>query len=178
MKISGLDWRITAIIFLGTGYGLINNFLFGQLYLLVVASILLGIFSRQRGWKILAGIAFGVLLPVKYVGVLFVAFYAWRREWKLVFAALATTLVIVMLTIGLDGFEVFRTFVAEVVPRHLKGEIQDPFSVYFQSWNSLLRRLFIFEQTLNPNPPLPAPFLFYLLKNVISWTLIPRWPFI
>jgi hypothetical protein len=171
-KISGLNWLITAVLFLGTGYGLLNNFLFGQQYLLLLTSILAGIYLFKIGHPIWAGIFLGSLIPMKYVGMVFLLYFLWKKQWRLVLAAVGSGVAVLALTLLLGDLQSFQTFFTEVLPRHLRGEIQEPFAIYFQSWNSLLRRLFLYEVTLNPNPPLAAPLLFFLFKNLVFWTLL------
>ncbi|MGH7595260.1 MAG: glycosyltransferase 87 family protein [bacterium] len=168
-RITALHWLPVAIIFLSTGFGLINNFLFGQMYLLLLATIVGGLYLQQRGYPLLAGIALGSMLPMKYVGAFFLIYFAWKKEWRLVIAAAITSLAVVGISWWLQGAEVWRVFISEVLPRHLQGEIQDPFAIQFQSWNSLLRRMFIFDPSRNPQPPLPSPALFVIFKNLIPW---------
>ncbi|NIR49212.1 DUF2029 domain-containing protein [candidate division KSB1 bacterium] len=166
-RISGLNWLIAAVLFLSTGYGLLNNFLFGQQYLLVLSSILLAIYFYQRQKPLAAGVALGLMIPIKYVGVLFLFYFIWKKQWRLLVAACATILSVIGLTLFLGEVHAFKSFLAEVLPRHLRGEIQDPFSIYFQSWNSLFRRMFIFEESLNSNPLWSSPLLFFVLKNFV-----------
>jgi hypothetical protein len=174
-QITALHWLPVAIIFLSTGFGLINNFLFGQMYLLLLATIVGGLYLQQlrspcgRGCALLAGIALGSMIPMKYVGAFFLIYFAWKKEWRLVIAAALTSLGVIAISWWLQGAEVWRVFISEVLPRHLQGEIQDPFAIQFQSWNSLLRRMFIFDPSRNPLPPLPSPALFVILKNLIPW---------
>lgn len=171
-RVAKQDWLITAVLFLGTGYGLLNNFFFGQLYLLVLASILLGLYLSAKRRFVLAGISLGSLVLVKYVGIVFLVYYAIKRKWRLVTSALITVLVVFAATAILANLESMVTFVMEVLPRHLCGEIQDPFSIYFQSWNSLFSRLFLFEETMNPDPPFPSTIIFLGLKHSVFWLLL------
>ncbi len=171
-QISGLNWLITGILFLATGFGLINNFLNGQLYLLLLTSILLGLYFHKSQHPVLAGISLGSLVLVKYFGAFFLLFFLWRRQWKLIVSAAGTILVVLILTTILTDLQTLQTYMAGVLPRHLAGEIQDPFTIHFQSWNSLFRNLFLFEETLNPDPVLSSPFLFFLSKNLVFWILI------
>lgn len=168
-RIAQLPWLPVAVVFLSTGFGLINNFLFGQMYLLLLLTLLAGIYLQQRGHAVAAGVALGGMIPVKYVGLFFVIYYAWKKQWRLAAAAMITSAAVLVLTWVVAGGEIFAVFLKEVLPRHLQGEIQDPFAIQFQSWNSLLRRLFIADPSLNPQPPLPSPFLFVSLKNAIPW---------
>ncbi|NUO80495.1 DUF2029 domain-containing protein [candidate division KSB1 bacterium] len=168
-RITAMHWLPVAIIFLGTGFGLINNFLFGQMYLLLLATIAAGIYLQQRGHAIAAGVLLGLMLPMKYVGAFFLIYFAWKKEWRVVLAGICTSLVVALIAVALAGFEIFLVFFNEVLPRHLQGEIQDPFAIQFQSWNSMLRRLFVYEASLNPQPALSSELLFIILKNFIPW---------
>lgn len=168
-RITTMPWLPVAIIFLGTGFGLINNFLFGQMYLLLLATLAGGIYLQQRGHAITAGVMLGLMLTMKYVGAFFLIYYAWKKEWRVVLAGLCTSLAVVLFAIWLEGFEIFQVFFTEVLPRHLQGEIQDPFAIQFQSWNSMLRRMFVYNASLNPQPPFSSEILFIILKNLIPW---------
>lgn len=171
-RISRLPWLMTSVLFFGSGYALLNQFLFGQQYLLLLTSILLGIYFHQKQKPVLSGMAFGVFIPIKYVGVLFLFYFAWKKQWRLVGAAIVTVVVVLSATLVLGGWQVFQTFATEVLPRHLRGEIQDPYSVFFQSWNSLFRRLFVYQESLNTDPALNMPALFYIFKHVVFWCLL------
>ncbi len=166
---TSLHWLPVAIVFLSTGFGLINNFLFGQMYLLLLASIVGGIYLQQTDHSVLAGIVIGSMIPMKYIGVLFVIYFAWKKDWRLAISSFVTTLAIIIAAILLQGTDIFKVFITEVLPRHLQGEIQDPFAIQFQSWNSLLRRLFVYNETMNPSPPFSSMSFFVVLKNLISW---------
>lgn len=168
-RLAGLPSSTAGLILLLSGPALINNFLFGQLYLFLLVSVLAGLVLQQGGRPTASGICFGLLAPVKYLGFVWLAYFAWKRQWRLVCAGVATALLVVLVTLFADGLQVFLTFASEVVPRYLSGEVQDPFTVRLQTWNSLLRRLFLFEPTLNPQPLIHAPLLFFLGKNAIFW---------
>ena len=171
-RIVELPWLVVAVLFLGTGSGLLNNFLFGQQYLLLTASIVSGLYLHKRGHPVGAGILLGSMVPVKYVGGLFLAYFVWKRQWSLLISAAITIGAGVALSLWLIDSSTFQTFLFEVMPRHLRGEIQDPYAVLFQSWNSLVNRLFLFEPTLNPQPIVESPLLAFLFKNTIFWVWI------
>ncbi len=170
-KIVRLPWLITSVLFLGSGYALLNNLLFGQQYLLLITSLLLGVYFYQRQKMIWAGIAIGCFIPVKYIGILFLMYFTWRKQGRLVGVAIATVVFILIITVWMGGVEVFQSFAAEVFPRHLRGEVQAPYAINFQSWNSLFRNLFLYHEALNTHPLWHSPVLFVVLKNMILWSL-------
>ncbi len=170
-RLSGLNWLLTAILFLGSGAALINNFLFGQLYLLLLLSILLGLYLLRSQFPFAAGLCLGALLPIKYVALLWIVLFLWQRQWRVVLGAAVASVALLLLTLWAQGPQPFDTFLNEVLPRHLRGEIQDPFSTRFQSFGSLFRRLFVREPTLNPTAALDAPVLLFFFKNLSFWLL-------
>ena len=98
-RIAGLHWLPATVLFLATGYGLLNNFLFGQLYLLLLASILLCLYFNKLNRPVLAGICLGSLLPMKYFGAPFLLFFGWKGKWKLVLAAVSTAVGVLTLSL-------------------------------------------------------------------------------
>ena len=170
-RISGLPLLLTGILLLSTGGALINNLLFGQVYLFVLFSILLGSYFEQKQRPFLSGICFGSLAGVKLLGVAWLLYYAWKGRNRVVLGGVVALGVVTLAVAWLDGFQIFITFFTEVFPRLLASEIQDPFSTRWQSWNSLFRRLFLYEQTLNPTPAFDSPLLFFAAKNLVFWLL-------
>ena len=162
-----LPLAATGILLLSTGGALINNFLFGQLYLLVLFSIVLGLYFEQHGRPLLAGLCFGSLTGVKYVGVAWLFYYAWKRKYRVVMGGSGALVLVALAVVWLDGLQIFMTFFKEVLPRHLTGELHDPYSPRWQSWNSLFRNLFLREETFNPTPVLNLPLVFFAAKNLV-----------
>ena len=98
-KLSGLNWLLAAILFMSSGAALINNLLFGQLYLLLLLSILLGLYLLRSGYPVAAGLCLGALLPIKYVALPWIALLLWQRQWKVLLGAAGATLALLLLTL-------------------------------------------------------------------------------
>lgn len=164
----------SALVILLSGIGLANCFRFGQIYIALSLSIVLGFLFHRSGRPVLAGMMFGLLLPVKYFAVFLLVYYLWLREWKLTAAALATAGAIVLMSIGILGWEVHRQFLTGVAGDHLRGvlTLQDPFTSTFQSFDSLLRRLFVAEAGWNPEPVADLPVLLPLVKGAVAIAVV------
>ncbi len=167
----GLSLQWVALLVVLTGPALWHDLAFGQLYVPLLASLVGCLYFQQRGRPVLSGVLLGLLIPVKYLGAPWLLYWAWRRQWRLVLAATAAGLALVVLTLGLAGPEPFTVFLQEVLPRHLSGEIQDPFASRFQSWNSLYRRLFVADPLSNPQPAAQLPLLATFLGQATFWLL-------
>lgn len=173
-RAANLDWLLAFALFLGTGLGLVNNLLHGQLYLALLASLLAGIVLAERR-PFFAGFCLGVLGPVKYVGGLYLLSAAWERKWRIVLGGALSVSLVLAATVWLTGTEPLEVFVRTVFLRHLEGGIQDPFASRFQSWNSLLRRLFVADPVSNPHPALDSPGLFAATRSLVLCGWLALW---
>src|SRR5215831_2380625 len=63
-----LCWRVidAAVFVLLSGYAVLNSFRLGQPYLLASALCIAGYYAYRVGRPVLAGVCFGVFLPIKY----------------------------------------------------------------------------------------------------------------
>jgi len=153
-RILGWDVTVTGIFVLLSGFAVCNGLRDGQPYIAVSLSCILGYYSRVKGRPWLAGVCFGLFLPTKYFSVVFLAYFAFKKEWRLVLGAATTVLAIGLVGIGVLGWKVHAEFLMTVLGHHLIGELsmQTPFATSFQSIDSLSRRLFLFDALENPQP--------------------------
>lgn len=155
------DWLWSSLLFLLGGNALVNDFRFGQFYLTLSFLCMCALYSWQGRRQTTSGVLMGIGAMIKYFPVVFLPICIIRREWKVALAFSATIVVFSLLSIAALGIGAHVRFVEEVPGPHLAGEIQNPFSSSFQSWNSLLRRLFVFDAGLNPHPLFDSPVVFY-----------------
>lgn len=145
------DWPYCALLFLGSGIALINDFRFGQCYLLVTLLIMAGYLLQRNSYAGGSGIAFGSAAALKYFPLAFLPMLALRKEWKLFFSLILTMAAIYAVSVSILGTEVHRRFLT-LLPGHLEGNILNPYGAGLQSLNSLLRRFFVFDALWNPSP--------------------------
>jgi hypothetical protein len=158
-----LGWSLAAAaaFVLLAGYAVFNSLRFGQPYILVSASCLLGYFAYRKGSPRLAGLCFGLFAPIKYFPAVILIYFLFRREWKVVLGGAAATAAVVLVSVAVLGWPVHREFLASVLGNHLLANLsmQDPFTASFQSFDTLFRRLFVFDPAENPHPWLALPWL-------------------
>jgi hypothetical protein len=148
------DFAFSLLLFLLSGWALINAIKLGQLYLLLVFTILLGYKLYTENEKILSGIVFGMMIPIKYFPVIFLIYFIIAKEWRVVFATVITVCVLSIAGIIVMGWSIHSEFISTVFVSHVTGNLshQNMFSGSFQSWASLLRRLYIYDESANPFP--------------------------
>ena len=158
-----LTWSLidTALLVLLSGWAVVNAFRLGQPYILVALSCIAGYYAYLRSRPWIAGMCFGLFTPVKYFPVVMLGYFAFRKRWRIVAGGALTILVVVLASIAILGWPLHEQFLTSVIGNHLVGQLrmQDPFTAIFQSFDSLYRRLFVFDATANPHPWVIAPAL-------------------
>ena len=156
-----LSWSLvdSAVFVLLSGYATLNALRFGQPYILVSLSCILGYYAHLKRRPLLAGICFGLFTPIKYFPVIILIYFAFRKEWKVVLGGAAAILMVTSVSVGVLGWKIHEEFLSSVLGNHLvaKLDLQDPFTASYQSFDSLFRRLFIYDATLNPQSPYALP---------------------
>jgi hypothetical protein len=149
----------STVFVLLSGYAVLGALRLGQPYILVSLSCIVGYYARLKGRPLLAGICFGLFTPIKYFPVVFLVYFAFRKEWKVVLGGAAAILMVTAVSVGILGWKIHEDFLSSVLGNHLiaKLDLQDPFAASYQSFDSLFRRLFIYDATLNPQAPYDLP---------------------
>ena len=158
-RILSLTWVESAIFILLSGYAVINTLRFGQPYIAVSLSCIAGYYAYLRNKPVLAGMWFGLFLPFKYFPAVILVYFAFRKEWKVVMGGGLVVGFIALVSIGVLGWKIHEIFLSSVLGNHLVGVLseQDPYTASFQSFDSLFRRLFVYDAVLNPRPWLVFP---------------------
>ena len=158
-----LTWSLidTALLLLLSGWAVVNAFRLGQPYIIVALSCIAGYYAYLRSRPWIAGMCFGLFTPVKYFPVVMLGYFAFRKRWRIVAGGALTILVVVLASIAILGWPLHEQFLTSVIGNHLVGQLrmQDPFTAIFQSFDSLYRRLFVFDVSLNPHPWVITPVL-------------------
>lgn len=159
-----------SVFVLLSGMGLINCFRLGQLYIAVSFMLILGIYCLEQKREAAGGVCLGLPVPVKYYPVLFVVYFTARGRLRMALVSVAVAATILGAGIAILGWPLHAEYLRLVLPQHLQSHLsgQDPFATAFQSFDSLLRRLFVYDETRNPNPFLQASFLYPMLK----WSIV------
>ncbi|MBI4547339.1 MAG: DUF2029 domain-containing protein [Ignavibacteriae bacterium] len=166
-KILQRDIAWCSLLALGSGLALINNIRFGQFYLILSLLIIVSYYWWQKNRYIASGTMLGIGAALKYFPALYLPLFIIQREWKIIVMVCTTILVLTFLSLLVFGIEVHQQFLTSVLGGHLSGEMHDPFLSIYQSWNSLLRRLFVYDSALNAHPLLQSPTMFYVSKYCI-----------
>jgi Glycosyltransferase family 87 len=151
-----LMWPVVdaAVLVLLSGSAILSCLRFGQPYILVSACCILGYYAYIAGRPWLSGVCFGIFTPLKFFPAIFLLCFAVRKRWPVVIGGTLTIVAVLLVSIVVLGWRVHEEYLTSVLGSHLVAKIsmQDPFSVSFQSFDTLYRRLFVFDATANPRP--------------------------
>ena len=165
-RLSGVPFSGGLFLAALSGLALRNNFLFGQFYILLALSIAAALFLRQKGHSTMAGVLLGMATAIKLYPAPFLMYFLLRRDWRAASGFLLGLGGMLALSVAALGWEHHVFFFTVVLPRSLAGLTDNPFHPGLQSATSLLRRLFVAEPTLNPEPWLSWPLAFHFLRSV------------
>jgi len=158
-----LSWSAldAAVLVLLSGNAILAALRLGQPYILVSACCILGYYLHVRHRPWLAGLSLGLFTPLKYFPVVMLGYFAFRRQWRLVAGGALATVAVTLLSIAVLGWKIHVEFLTSVLGSHLTARLsmQDPFTANFQSFDTLFRRLFVFDALANPRPLMPAAWL-------------------
>ena len=170
-----LGWGVveSGVFVLLSGDAIISCLRFGQIYIVISTLCILGYYAYLKGRPWLAGACFGLFAPIKYLPVIYPAYLASRKQWKVALGAVFTILAVALSSVAVLGWKIHETFLMSVLGNHLIAHLgqQDPFTTAFQSFDSLFRRLFVLDPTLNPYPFWPSP-LAHVVATALAKTIV------
>jgi hypothetical protein len=168
---TSLTWRRIGVLTFLAVAPLHNNFLLGQVHVLMLLLLALAAWLYFREWHFLSGITVATAAALKIYPALFLLFFLVKKQWRTAAGLVCGMAGAVLLSVRLFGADACGAYFREILPSGFRGEIIDPYATGWDSLNALLRRLFIFEPELNPAPVAHLPVLYALLQPLLH-TLI------
>src|SRR5262245_56475866 len=169
VKASGLSWlSASAVALLGLD-ALGNNFAYGQFYVVLTLLMLISVLMAKR-FPFMAGITSAVGTLTKLFPAVLLVYFIIRRNYRALILSAASMAILISVGIFLLGWAPHRVYLDEVLGRTIRGEIQDPYNVHWNTMQALLRRALVREESLNPAPIFDAAWLFFFLRPVVSLT--------
>ncbi len=169
--VSGLS-LLQAGCLLGLSFPLHRNLLYGQYYIVLLGILTAAFWAIQRQRNRMAGSLVALGVAVKIFPVILALHFVRKKNWEALLAGLFTGILCLLISISVFGWSLHRTYLLQVLPWTLRGEVLDPYNLASSSLSTLLHRLFIFEPQWNPHPALYAPWLFAVLHPAFQLALL------
>ena len=171
-RMTRVGWIRVALLAFLAFVPLRENFLLGQMHILVLLLITIAAWFYFRESSILSGISLAAAAALKIYPALFLVYFLWRRQWRAVVGLISGLMGIATACLYLFGTNACLLYVRQILPAGLRGETIDPYNTAWNSWTALLRRLFMGEPELNPVPVVHLPRLYALLQPMVHIFLL------
>lgn len=171
-KISGLNFFLTGILFYASGYAFVNNFFFGQVYLLVLLLFTSSLYYLFKEKNIIAAVLFSFSVLLKFYTVFFLLLFLCRKKYRFVTASVIFIIILNLIIFAVTGFELNLFYYSEIMPRISDGWVGTVYAPEFQSVISLLHTLFYSEPSLNPYPLTESPQLYFIFKYIFYFGIL------
>lgn len=163
-KITELNYFKCGIIFFLSGFALTNNFMFGQVYLLVLLFLLLSMYFMRQGKDILSALFIALSIVLKFYTIFFIFLFIFKKRYKLLVYTIVFSVLIYIPVVLLTGFDLNLFYFTKIMPRLGDAWVGTVYAVEYQSFLSLLHHWFDHEPMLNPAPFIQSTLAFYILK--------------
>jgi Glycosyltransferase family 87 len=163
--------QVALLGFLGFGT-LHSNFLLGQYYVFLLFLLTLAFYCLKQARGRAGGFLMGTAFVLKLYGGPFLLYFAAKRQWRVVAAMIVTIAGLVTIAIAIFGWADIVYFTTEILPRALEGETLDPYNSGNGTFSTLLRRSFVMEPELNPQPIWNSPGLFFFLRPFLTLAVL------
>jgi Glycosyltransferase family 87/WD40-like Beta Propeller Repeat len=166
-----LSWRRIALV-TAISYPLRLNFIVGQYYVLLLFLLTLACYLYLRQRRLLAGVLIGIASGLKIFPVLYLLYFLRKRDWRALAGGMVGGLISAVVAVLVFGWQANRSFLLQVLPATLRGEIMSVYALKIASASTLLHHLFIYEPQLNPHPAINAPWLFAVIHPIVQMAMI------
>lgn len=151
---------------------LYNNLYQGQSYLYILAFLWLGFLFWRRNWWVGAAMIWALPISLKIFPAIILLFLLLKRQsytlgWTVVFSLLFSVLPMIWI-----GYPTVLDYYQDILPRLFAGEINDPYTILYQSARVFFDQLFVYDGHLNPTPILDSPILAAIFYLIFQWVIL------
>jgi hypothetical protein len=171
-RLTYISAGLILLIAFGGYLSLESNFLLGQYYVFLLVLLTLAVWSLVRGRPFAGGFLMGVICMLKLYTAPFFLYFVWKRQWRALMGMLAACVGLGTLSVIWFGWDANVYYVTYVFSRASENAILDPYHPATGTFTNLLRRTFIVEPELNPHPLFNAPFVFFLLRPLLTLSIL------
>lgn len=144
-------------------FPILNNFLFGQVYILLFTLLIIGFLLFEKNHKKGAALLWSIAILLKIFPAIIIIYLVLKKEWKQIFYLISFCILLLIISVSIVGYSIWSQYIFSILPRLLHGEFHDTFTPHFQTMFVLLKNLFIHDSISNPAPVFESPVLFNIL---------------
>ncbi len=149
-----------------------NNLLFGQVYFLLFFFLSEGFLAYQKKQFKTMAIFWTLAIFLKVFPILLTLFLLFKKEFKALRYLIFFSAILLLISITINGLEVWQFYFIKVLPRASSGEIAGEFVDNYQSIFMFLKRLLVYDAVYNSDAIWHQPQLFKAVLIFIKVFLI------
>jgi hypothetical protein len=149
-----------------------NEILFGQTYFLIGFLLIEGFISFEKKRPVIAALFWSLAIFIKIFPVIIFLFLVLQKAWRQTLYMLAGCVFLLIISIWMQGAEIWKEFFLHVLPRSNNGEISSAYTTNFQSGLMLFKYLFVEDTLLNPHPFLANIRMFTIAVALLKTTVL------
>lgn len=127
-----------------------SNIYFGQFYFILFSLMAESLLALELKKYNLSAFLLAWAIFTKIFPVIFIIYLLLAHPFKVSFKVALFTLLFFLISLGIQGIEIWKIYIAEVMPRLNFGEIHASFSYYFQTFLLFFKMLFVYDELRNP----------------------------
>lgn len=170
-KFTGSSTKTAYLVFLSSSFALATNFSSGEPFIILTLLFAAAFFAFSIDADRVSGAFLGIIFPLQVFTAIPALFFLLAKRWRVFIYFIFAAVFFVLITSLIAGEPLVSYYLQHVFPFYINGRIQNPFSISYQTAWSFLKRVFLFDPTLNPNPIIASRntyvFLISLFKAII-----------
>jgi hypothetical protein len=138
-KILHIDITDAANVMLICGFNLYNDFMLGQVYVVMIFLMLVGYYFFLKENTFYAGILWGFVAAIKFLPLFFIPFLFYRRHYKIAFLLLLSFGILHLIAFFSGGKMAYFSFIEVFKNNYLNGQVanETATSIQYQSVEAL-----------------------------------------
>lgn len=164
---------ISVALLIFACYGsLHSNFLLGQYYIFLLFLLCISGWLIIKGHECSTGFVLGTILVLKLYSAPLFFYFVVKRRWRAAAGMALAGVLFACVAILMFGWADNWFYASTILPRALDGTFTDPYNAGLGSMTALLRKTFVFEPELNPQPAVRFPAAFFFLRALFTSALL------
>jgi len=134
-KLLAIDKIDSTNLILASGFNLYNDFMLGQVYVVMLFFVLLGWYCLIKNNEILSGLSWGFAAAIKFLPLFFIPFLLYKKQYKISLIIVTSFLMIHAFTFFLGGSMAYESFFEVFKNNYLHGQVANDIatSIQYQS---------------------------------------------
>jgi Glycosyltransferase family 87 len=155
-KLARSPVKTAYLVFLSSSFALATNFSSVEPFIILSLLFTTAFFSFSIKAERAAGTILGAVFPFEPFAAIPALLFLLAKKWRPFIYFMLMSLFLLLIVYLVIGATVVNYYLQRVFPFYFNGKIQNPFSISHQTAWSFLRRVFLFDPTLNPHPILSS----------------------